>query len=217
MERGHAVIRKSVEIYLDDMSADGPSGIQEGLSYIIPQMNSTPGVACFSPSQRMLGYQPSLAGDLLSDATQPSHLGGNQTFEDMLAKRHAARKALNDADVDRRLRRALTLKYKGTNAEYALGQQVWFWRDARQPDFVKIRWLDPTQVVMKERRPPAEGEADGPMSVYWLAFKSQLIRCAPHHVRADVKSFDHAIDGTQKALNTVRQLRSRGVTRFYDL
>ena len=37
---------------------------------------------------------------------------------------------------------------------------------------------------MKERRPPAEGEADGPVSVYWLAFKSQLIRCAPHHVRA---------------------------------
>ena len=70
---------------------------------------------------------------------------------------------------------------------------------------------------MKERRPPAEGEPDGPVSVYWLAFKSQLIRCAPHHVRADVKSFDHAIDDTQKALNTVRQLRSRGVTRFYDL
>ena len=102
----------------------------------------------------------------------------------MLAKRHAARKALNDADADRRLRRALTLKYKGINAEYALGQQVWFWRDARQPDLVKIRWLGPAQVVMKERRPPAEGEADGPVSVYWLAFKSQLIRCAPHHVRA---------------------------------
>ena len=32
-----------------------------------------------------------------------------------------------------------------------------------------------------------------------------------------MKSFDHAIDDTQKALNTVRQLRSRGVTRFYDL
>ena len=209
VERRHAVIRKSVEVYLDDMAADGPSGIQEALSYIIPQMNSTPGVAGFSPSQWVLGYQPSLAGDLFSDATQPAHFGGNQTFEDMLSKRPGC------TDADRRLRRALTLKYKGTNAEYALGQQVWFWRDARQPDLVKIRWLGPAQVVMKERRPPAE--ADGPVSVYWLAFKSQLIRCAPHHVRADVKSFNHAIDDTQKALNTVRQLRSRGVTRFYDL
>ena len=105
--------------------------------------NSTPGVAGFSPSQWVLGYQPALAGDLLSDATQSSLFGGNQTL-DMLAKRHAARKALNDADADRRLRRALTLKYKGTNAEYALGQQVWFWRDAQQPDLVKIRWLGPT-------------------------------------------------------------------------
>ena len=74
----------------------------------------------------------------------------------MLSKRHAARKALNDADADRRLRRALNLKYKGTNSEYALGQQVWFWRDARQPDLVKIRWLGPAQVVMKERRPGAD-------------------------------------------------------------
>ena len=117
----------------------------------------------------------------------------------MLSTRHAARKALNDADADRRLRRALNLKYKGTNSEYALGQQVWLWRDARQPDLVKIRWLGPAQVVMKERRPGTD-EADGPVSVYWLAFKSQLIRCAPHHVRADVKSFNHAIDDTQLAL-----------------
>eukprot|EP00913_Durusdinium_trenchii_P011859 g11138.t1 len=56
VERRHAVIRKSVEVYLDDMSADGPSGIQEALSYIIPQMNSIPGVAGFSPSQWVLGY-----------------------------------------------------------------------------------------------------------------------------------------------------------------
>ena len=216
VERRHAVIRKSVEVYLDDMKVDGPAGIQEALCYIIPQLNSTPGVAGFSPAQWVLGHQPRLAGDLLSDSTQPVHFGGNQTFEEMLSKRHAARKALNDADADRRLRRALNLKYKGTNSEYALGQQVWFWRDARQPDLVKIRWLGPAQVVMKERRPGAD-EAEGPVSVYWLAFKSQLIRCAPHHVRADVKSFNHAIDDTQLALNTVRQLKSRGVTRFYDL
>ena len=49
-ERRHAVIRKSVEVYFDDMSADGSSGIQEALNYIIPQMNSIPGVAGFSPS-----------------------------------------------------------------------------------------------------------------------------------------------------------------------
>ena len=163
-------------------------------------------VAGFSPSQWVLGYQPSLAGDLLSDAVHPSHFGGNTSFEDMLNKRHSAKKALLDADADRRLRRALQMKYKGTNSEYSLGQRVWFWRDAR--------WLSPAHVVMKEYHQ----DTDTPqVSVYWLAFKTQLIRCAPHHIRADVKGMDHALDDTQLALNTVRQLRSRGVTRYYDL
>ena len=123
-------------------------------------------------------------------------------------------KALVEADADRRLRRALGAKYKGLNAEYALGQQVWFCRDQRQPDLVKIRWLGPAQVVMKEYT--KEGENRRP-HVYWLAYKTQLIRCAPHHVRADVKSVGHVLDDVQKALNSVRQLRSRGVTRCYDL
>ena len=216
VERRHAVIRKAVEVYLNDLQMDGPAAIQEALSYVIPQLNSMPGVAGFSPSQWVLGYQPSLAGDVLSDATQPAHFGGNQTFEEMLTKRHAARKALNDADADRRLRRALHLKYKGINSEYALGQQVWFWRDARQPDLVKIRWLGPAKVVMKERRPNTE-DSESPVSVYWLAYKTQLIRCAPHHVRADVRNLNHSIEDTRDALNLVRQLKSRGVTRFYDL
>ena len=68
---------------------------------------------------------------------------------------------------------------------------------------------------MKEYKQDESGTSQ--VSVYWLAFKTQLIRCAPHHVRADVKSLDHALDDTPGALNTVRQLRSRGVTRFYDL
>ena len=214
VERRHALIRKAVEIYLDDVKVDHVEGIKEALTFVVPQLNATPMVAGFSPSQWVLGYQPSLAGDLLSDAMHPSHFGGNASFEDMLNKRHSAKKALLDADADRRLRRALQMKYKGTNAEYSLGQRVWFWRDARQPDLVKIRWLGPAHVVMKEY----QQDTDTPqVSVYWLAFKTQLIRCAPHHIRADVKGMDHALDDTQLALNTVRQLRSRGVTRYYDL
>ena len=53
--------------------------------------------------------------------------------------------------------------------------------------------------------------------MYWLAYKTQLIRCAPHHVRADVKSTGTAVDDVHKALTTVRQLKSRGVARYYDL
>ena len=48
----------------------------------------------------------------------------------------------------------------------ALGQKVWFWRDAKQPDLVKIRWLGPAQVVMKEYK---KDDAENPqVNVYWL-------------------------------------------------
>ena len=133
VERRHALIRRAVEIYMDDLGIDHVAGLKEGLTYIIPQMNATPSVAGFSPAQWVLGYQPQLSGDLLSDSFQPVHFGGNPDFEDLLNKRHAAKKALLEADTDRRLRRALGMKYKGTNTEYQLGQKVWFWRDAKQP------------------------------------------------------------------------------------
>ena len=52
---------------------------------------------------------------------------------------------------------------------------------------------------------------------HWLAFKTQLIRCAPHHVRGDIYGAETMVDDLKFALNTVRSLKSRGVTRFYDL
>ena len=51
-----------------------------------------------------------------------------------------------------------------------------------------------------------------------LAYKTQLIRAAPHHhVRGDILGPEHVLDDLQTALNHVRQLKSRGVTRCYDL
>ena len=181
VERRHAILRKSVEVYMDDMQLTDASGIKEALTYCVPQINGTPSVAGFSPTQWVLG-QPQLAGSLLGDNFRPGHFGGHDAFEAMLNKRTAAQKALIEADADRRLRRALGAKYKGLNSEYSLGQQVWFWRDAKQPDLVKIRWLGPAKIVMKEFKADDTGQQR--VNVYWLACKTQLIRCAPHHVRA---------------------------------
>ena len=135
VERRHAVIRRAVEIYLDDQKIDDAPGIKAALTH-----NATPSVAGFSPTQWVLGHQPGMAGDLLSEHTQAPHFGGNSTFEDTLTKRQAPKKALIDADVDRRVRRALSLKYKGVNAEYSLGQKVWFWHDDRQETLSFAPW-----------------------------------------------------------------------------
>ena len=215
VERRHALLRKAVEIYCSDQHLNNAKGIKEALIYCVPQLNGSNTVAGFSPAQWVLGYQPQLAGSLLADTFKPVHFGGHEDFELTLARRSAAQKAMIEADADKRLRRALGAKYKGLNSEYNLGQQVWFWRDAPQPDLVKIRWLGPAHVVMKEHK--KDGEGQDRVHVYWLAYKTQLIRCAPHHVRADIKGSQHALDNVQAALTTVRQLKSRGVTRYYDL
>lgn len=67
---------------------------------------------------------------------------------------------------------------------------------AKQPDLVKIRWLGPAHVVMKEYK--KEG-TEKKVHVYWLAYKSQLIRCAPHHIRADVNPCGRADGSTLSA------------------
>lgn len=201
VERRHALLRKAVEVYCADLHLNNAKGIKEALIYCVPQLNMLNGsntVAGLSPAQWVLGYQPQLAGSLLSDNFKPAHFGGHEDFELTLARRSAAQTAMIEADADKRLCRALGAKYKGLNSEYSLGQQVWFWRDARQPDLVKIRWLGPAHVVMKEHK--KDGEGQDRVHAYWLAYKTQLIRRAPHHVRADIKGSQHALDDVQAAL-----------------
>ena len=47
----------------------------------------------------------------------------------------------------------------------------------RSPDLVKIRWKGPATALMR-----AEDESGKP-KIYWIAYKSQLLQAAPHHVR----------------------------------
>ena len=212
VERRHSVLRKAIEVYLHDLNMSGADAIKESLVYIIPQVNNTTNVAGFSPSQWVLGYQPHVPGDLLSDGLGPQHLDGNATFEDVLARRNAAKAALLDVDLDMKLRRALLRKYEGDNAVLQTGQLCFFWRDARAADLVKIRWHGPAKVMIREDGP------DGKPYVYWLAFKTQLIRCAPHHVRPDFTNSSQTLLGNlQDAKRHLQDLKSRGVTRYLDL
>ena len=62
-----------------------------------------------------------------------------------------------------------------------------------------------------------EDDDQGAPHTYWLAWKTQLLRCAPHHVRADLTSMTNQIEDAKEAKKAVAGLRSRGVTRFLDL
>ena len=133
-------------------------------------------------------------------------------FEQTLEKRSAAKVALIKADQDQRLRRALLRRYSGTNVLLQPGQICWYWRDARAADLVKVRWKGPARVILRE------DDAEGKPIVYWIAHQTQLLRCAPQHVRADYRvASDTNIGGLEEARRVVSELKSRGVTRFVDL
>ena len=71
--------------------------------------------------------------------------------------------------------------------------------------------MDLTGLIM------VEYSKDEKPELYWLAYKTQLIRCSPHHVRADFTAADTQLADAQEARREVASLRSRGVTRFLDL
>eukprot|EP00435_Cladocopium_sp_Y103_P060878 s209_g22.t1 len=210
VERRHAILRKAVEIYLDDRKLTDHSGVRQALTYVLPQINSTNNVAGFSPTQWVLGKQVQLPGELSGERLSPGQLDG-YNFEAVLQNRAAAKSALAQAEADAKLRRALLRQYQGTNFPLEVGQLCHFWRDQREDKLVKIRWHGPARVVMRE-----DDEAGAPHT-YWLAWKTQLIKCAPHHVRADLASMSHQLADAQAAKREVAALRSRGVTRFLDL
>ena len=211
VERRHAVLRKAAEIYMDDLGIQTIDGLRQALAYVLPQINSTPSVAGFSPTQWVLGFQPGFPGDLLAEGLNPSHLDGSLSFEQCLERRSTAKQALVKADTDHRLRRALLRRYAGSNVTLEPGQTCFYWRDARHGDLVKIRWLGPAKVILRE-----DDEAGKP-HLYWISHGTQLLRCAPHHVRADFRSSDTVVGGLVEARRAVESLKSRGVTRFVDL
>ena len=117
-----------------------------------------------------------------------------------LHNRAMAKTAIIQAETDRKLRRALLRRYSGTNFPLRVGQSCFYWRDARQPDLVKIRWLGPARVLLRE------DDENGTPTMYWIGHKTQLLRCG-----------ENALEEVEKAKIEVKELKSRGVTRYHDL
>ena len=211
VERRHAVLRKAIEIYMTDLGLSSVDGIRQALAYVLPQVNSSPTVAGFSPSQWVLGFQPNFPGDLTSEGLSPAQLSGSANFELTLQRRSAAKQALVKADADRRLRRALLRRYAGQNVMLHPGQSCFYWRDARQADLVKIRWLGPALVVLRE------DDSEGKPYVYtgFLMAPNSFVVPLTTSGKTSGQLRPPLVDWKWPV--TVASLKSRGVTRFLDL
>ena len=66
---------------------------------------------------------------------------------------------------------------------------------------MKIRWLGPARVLLREN------DENGIPTMYWIGHQTQLLRCAPHHVRGG----ENALEEVEKAKTEVKELKSRGL------
>ena len=149
LERRHQVLRRAVEMYLEDHPPIGPESLVEALSFVVPQLNQTLSVGGFSPTQWVLGYQPNIPGSLLDTNVNYSHLDPSEAFQHKMECRFRAATAVVKADNDLRLRRALLRQHRGDPPRFLVGQKCFYWREAAGSG-PRIRWKGPAIVVLTE-------------------------------------------------------------------
>ena len=132
-----------------------------------------------------------------------------------LRLKQQAVKATSEADMDRRLRRALLRMFMGQQTLLNTGDLCYYWRDAPAGSNAKLRWRGPATVIMRE------AGASGPNSdIYWLGHGTVLLRAAPEHVKAAQAAIDlteKATDPLVVAKDALQHIRNRGVTHYVDL
>ena len=213
LERRHQVLRRAVELYLEDNppSGSGPEALIEALTFVVPQLNQSLSVGGFSPTQWVLGYQPTVPGSLLDSNVNYSHLDPSTAFHYKMECRVRAATAVVKADNDLRLRRALLRQHRGEPPKLLVGQRCFYWREAAGPG-PRIRWKGPATVVLVE----SQRGPQTPPTVYWLVHGTALIRAAPEHVRPDLENATLAAD-TPALHALVRKVQNRGTTVYVDL
>ena len=219
LERRHQVTKRAMMLFMKDNPPAGRTPadyVIHSLNYVIPQINRMPNVKGYSPIQWTIGYTPHIPGLLMEEQTgnNPAQLDPSQQFMEKLRLQQAALKATSEADLDRRLRRALLRKFTGQVRILNTGDKCYYWRDSPAGAGTKLRWKGPATVIMRESNPA------GPHSdVYWIAHGTVLLRAAPEHVKpADPRPMeDESQNPLDRAKQALQEVRGRGVTQFIDL
>ena len=132
VERRHQVVRRSLELYMDDRQDRSKHGLREAAIFVPGQINLLSSVRGFSPAQWVLGKTPansfSLTGEIFNPAA-PDDDDDVGAFASNQKRRTAAQVAFLKADTDLRLRRAMNRNYRETDQDVPkVGQKVFFWR-----------------------------------------------------------------------------------------
>ena len=191
VERRHQVVRKSLELYMDELG--GPT-----LHNLKEVIGKTP------------AHELSLAAELFNPGAGADE---REVFAEVQERRLKARVAFLKADTDVKLRRAMNQKFYQLKGQVVIGQRVWYWRVQGSGHLTKSKWRGPARCVAIEK-----SEDDGKAVIIWLTHGSSLLRCSPNHVRSMVDETRMAAPANPaEALKALEELRVRSTTQYRDL
>ncbi|CAJ1358550.1 unnamed protein product [Effrenium voratum] len=130
VERKHQVIRRALELFMEDANNKTEKGLLQASIYVPGQVNAMSMTRGFAPTQWVIGRSPnqvqSVTGDLFTPTVDALDAAGE--FANVQKKRLAAQTAFIRADSDAKLRRAMNQNYRQIKDTVVVGQVV-YWRE----------------------------------------------------------------------------------------
>ena len=132
-ERKHAVRRNQLLTYEKFYPLDS---LKKAIEYTLAARNRLRNVKGYSPTQRVLGFQPHIPATS-SDADyrlseQAAATDPTSSLSQDLERRREAQRAFLDANFQQSVRRSLLARNRPARREYLVGETVYHWREKRE-------------------------------------------------------------------------------------
>ena len=212
-ERHGKTFKYLLQKTMDTFSCANMKEWEEMVDITMMTKNRMMNVGGFSPSQRVLGFNPFLPGGLLSGddghrGQQPEAKVGDLSVERAMKLRKAAAHAFIEADASNSLRRAVASGPRPI-LEYDIGEIVYFFRMGadKKLKFKPCYWHGPARIIM----------IDQPSTI-WLSYQSQLVKASPERIRRPSLEENMALSGWLEDLVQLKKdIVTEPIRGFLDL
>ncbi|CAK9002681.1 unnamed protein product [Durusdinium trenchii] len=212
-ERHGKTFKYPLQKTMDTYSCADMKEWEEMVDITMMTKNRMMNVGGFSPSQRVLGFNPFLPGGLLNGddghrGQQPEIKVGDLSIERSMKLRKAAAHAFIEADASNSLRRAVASGPRPV-LEYDIGEIVYFFRMGadKKLKFKPCYWHGPARIIM----------IDQPSTI-WLSYQSQLVKASPERIRRASMEENMAMSGWLEDLVKLKKdITTEPIRGFLDL
>ena len=214
VERKHQVVRRALELYMDDLGKRNERNLNEAAIYVPGQVNNMSFTKGFTPTQWVMGKTPGTQTSLTAEIFNPGidPMDEQTAFAEVQGRRQRAQVAFIHADNDARLRRAMNRNFQEVGDQCQVGQKIWYWRIAGSGILQKAKWRGPARVVAVEHNDK------GHVIVLWVAHGTSLLRCSPRQCRPMVEDAGFKVMADPAAaLRDLQELKARSTTQFRDI